>query len=205
MGVKEEKSQLRAKVWRMLEERGIARFPLPCWGRIPNFDGSERAAEKLRLLQEWKNAKVIFANPDYAQRKVRENVLREGKLLVMASPRLKHGYILVDPKVVRNKERFASTIRGAFKLGKQVKEFPKPDLVVTGSVAVDQQGHRLGKGHGYGDREIRVIRTLFGNVPVVTLIHEAQLLEYVPSEPHDERVSIIVTPERVVRVKFEEL
>ncbi|MEA2090581.1 MAG: hypothetical protein U9O89_07510 [Thermoproteota archaeon] len=70
--VKEKKNQLRAKIWRELKEKGIARFPLPCWGRIPNFDGSERAAERVRLLEEWKKAKVIVSNPDYAQRKVRE-------------------------------------------------------------------------------------------------------------------------------------
>jgi hypothetical protein len=48
---------------------------------VPNFRGSDDAANRVRQLDEWKNAKVVFANPDAAQRKVRENVLKEGKLL----------------------------------------------------------------------------------------------------------------------------
>jgi 5-formyltetrahydrofolate cyclo-ligase len=54
-------------------------------------------------------------------------------------------------------ESFASTIRGAFQYGKNVdaQDIPKPDLIVEGSVGVDMRGHRLGKGHGYGNVEIK--------------------------------------------------
>ena len=91
MDIKAEKQRLREKIWREMQERGIAKFPLPCWGRIPNFQGAEKAAENLRKLEEWRNAKVIFVSPDSPQRKVRENALKDGKILVMASPRLKEG------------------------------------------------------------------------------------------------------------------
>jgi 5-formyltetrahydrofolate cyclo-ligase len=86
------------------------KFLLPCYGRIPNFAGSEKVADNVRLLKEWKKARVIFVNPDFAQQKVREFALLGGKLLVMASPRLKHGYVFVDTKDVRGVENFASTI-----------------------------------------------------------------------------------------------
>jgi 5-formyltetrahydrofolate cyclo-ligase len=201
MSVKEEKNQLRARIWRGMTERGIARFPLPCRGRIPNFEGSEEAAEKVRSLEEWKHAKAIVSNPDYAQHKVRENVLRTGKLLIMASPGLRHGYLLVDSESTRNNEKFASTIKGAFKFGKQVREFQKPDIVITGSVAVDKRGNRLGKGHGYGDQEISMIRKKFGKTPVVTTVHDIQVVDSVPSEERDEKINIIVTPTRVIRIK----
>jgi 5-formyltetrahydrofolate cyclo-ligase len=72
MDVKTAKKLLREEIWNKLETSGVARFPLPCYGRIPNFAGSEKAAEKVRLLNEWKEeARVVFANPDYAQQKVR--------------------------------------------------------------------------------------------------------------------------------------
>jgi 5-formyltetrahydrofolate cyclo-ligase len=35
-------------------------------------------------------------------------------------------------------------------------------LIVEGSVAVDVRGHRLGKGCGYGDMEIKTLKRLFG-------------------------------------------
>jgi 5-formyltetrahydrofolate cyclo-ligase len=199
--IKEGKQKLREKIWKLMEEKNVARFPLPCFGRIPNFEGSEKAAEKLKELEEWKNAKIILANPDAAQQKVRELALKEGKTLIMASPRLRHGYIKISPEEVKGKEKFASTIRGAFKYGKIVKEVPKPDLIITGCVAVSQKtGYRLGKGHAYGDQEIRMIKDKYGEVPVVTTVHKLQIVDDVPFEPHDTKVDIIVTPERVIRI-----
>jgi 5-formyltetrahydrofolate cyclo-ligase len=202
MDVKTAKKLLREEIWNKLETSGVARFPLPCYGRIPNFAGSEKAADKVRLLKEWKEAGVIFANPDYAQQKVREFALSDGKLLVMASPKLKHGYVVVDPKNVKGMENFASTIRGAFKYGRAVsaQEIPKPDLIVEGSVAVDKRGYRLGKGHGYGDVEIRTLKSMFGFISIVTTVHDLQVVEAVPIGETDEKVSIIATPTRVIRV-----
>jgi 5-formyltetrahydrofolate cyclo-ligase len=202
MDVRAAKKLLREEMWARLEAAGVARFPPPCFGHVPNFVGSEKAAQNVRLLEEWKEAKVVFVNPDFAQQKVRENALLARKLLVMASPKLKHGYIVVDPAKVRGSESRASTIRGAFSLGRvmTLEEMCKPDLIVEGSVAVDLKGNRLGKGGGYGDVEIRALKTKFGSVPVVSTVHEMQIVPSVPFEEKDEGVSIIVTPNRVIRV-----
>ena len=77
------------RVWCLMEEKGIARFPRPVFHRIPNFIGAEKAAERLGELPEYKAAKAVFCNPDSPQRPVREMALRDGKILVMATPRLK--------------------------------------------------------------------------------------------------------------------
>jgi 5-formyltetrahydrofolate cyclo-ligase len=200
MSISSKKQLLRETVWSEMEKLGIAVFPLPCKGRIPNFVGADVAAEKLRQLEEWKRAKVIFVNPDSPQRKVRENALKDGKILVMASPRLEKGFILLNPASVKGKESFASTIRGAFKFGVTTQSFPKPDLIVEGSVAVDLSGHRLGKGHGYGDVEIALLKKKFGEIPIATTVHDIQVVESVPFEEKDEKVSIIVTPTKIFRV-----
>jgi 5-formyltetrahydrofolate cyclo-ligase len=202
MDVKTAKKLLREKIWKELEVQGFARFPFPCFGRIPNFAGSDIAAEKVRHLKEWKEAKVVFAGPDFAQQKVREYMLRDGKILVVASPRLKHGYVVVDPKDVKGLENLASTIRGAFKYGKIVsaQEIPKPDLIVEGSVAVDTQGNRLGKGGGYGDLEIKTLKRIFGPIPVISTVHDIQVVQAVPFEEKDEKISIIITPTRIIRI-----
>ncbi|MEM2336771.1 MAG: 5-formyltetrahydrofolate cyclo-ligase [Candidatus Bathyarchaeia archaeon] len=200
LNIADEKRRLREKIWREMEKSGVATFPLPCWGRIPNFVGAETAADKLRQLEEWKRAKVIFVNPDSPQRRVRENALKDGKILIMASPRLARGFILLTPEKVRGKEHFASTIKGAFKFGVQTRDFPKPDLIVEGSVAVDLRGHRLGKGRGYGDVEIEILENRFGEIPVATTVHDMQVVENVPFEEMDRKVSIIVTPTRIIRV-----
>jgi len=202
MHVKEAKKLLRQKIWEKLESSKIATFPLPVYGRIPNYVGSEKAAENVRNLKEWKEASIVFANPDYAQQKIRENALLDGKILIMASPKLKHGFIIVNPKNVKGIESFASTIKGAFKHGKLVnaEELPKPNLIIEGSVAVDLQGRRLGKGGGYGDVEIKTLKNRFGCIPVITTVHDMQIVEAVPSEENDEKVSIIVTPTKIIRL-----
>lgn len=194
MSIKEKKQRLRDRIWKLMKERDIARFPLPCKGRIPNFEGSDKAAEKLRELEEWKGAKIIVANPDFAQREVRKLALRGGKILIMASPGLRHGYLKIDPDGARGKEGFASTIKGAFKYGEKIEKLVKPDLIVTGCVAVDLQGNRLGKGKGYGDREIKRFKSEFGEIPILTTIHDCQIVDSVPMEKKDQRIDIIVTP-----------
>jgi 5-formyltetrahydrofolate cyclo-ligase len=197
--IKIEKQKLREKIWKILEEKGVARFPLPLKDRIPNFEGSEKAAKLLTTLAEWKKAKVIFSNPDSAQQPVRELVLKEGKILIMATPRLKKGYLKIDPREVKGKEKEVSTIKGAFKYGKSIKDLPKPDLIITGCVAVDKEGWRLGKGGGYGDKEIKTFLEKFGKIPVITTVHELQIIEKVPHDDFDTKVDYIVTPNQIIK------
>lgn len=201
MDARTAKRLMREEIWRELEARGLARFPLPCYGRIPNFAGSDKAADRLRTLAEWRQAMTVFVSPDFAQRKVRENTLSDGKILVMASPRLRQGYVVVHPEDVKGLAVSASTIKRAFKHGKIASnlEIPRPDLIIEGAVAVDMQGNRLGKGGGYGDAEINTLRTRFGPIPVAVTVHDLQVVKAVPFEDKDEKIQIIVTPTRVIR------
>jgi 5-formyltetrahydrofolate cyclo-ligase len=196
--IENEKQKLREKIWKLLEEKKIARFPLPCFGRIPNFEGAEKAAKLLTTLPEWKKAKIVVSNPDAAQQPVRELALKEGKILIMATPRLKKGYLKIEPKEVKGKEKEASTIKGAFKYGKTIKDLPKADLIITGCVAVDKEGWRLGKGGGYGDREIKTFLEKFGKIPVITIVHELQIIDKVPHKENDTKVDYIITPTKII-------
>ena len=56
----------------------------------------------------------------------------------MATPKLKQGYLKIDPQKVKHKQTLAATIAGAFKFGEKLKKLPKPDLIVTGCVVVDK-------------------------------------------------------------------
>ena len=200
----EDKERVRNLIWSTLEDNKLSEPPKPPYGRIPNFLGSTKAAERLRSTEEWQKSDVVFSSPDSAQKKVREFALIDEKLLIMASPKLKKGFLLIDPIVTSGNEETASTTDGAFKFGKRIHEFPKVDLVVEGSVAVDRFGHRLGKGRGYGDREIVELlskKAILTTTPVVTTVHEVQIIDKVPTEEHDQKISMIVTPEKVIRVK----
>jgi len=190
------KQALRERVWRELEAKGVAAFPKPVRGRIPNFVGSGEAAALLRSLPAYAQAKTIFVNPDAAQLAVRALALRDGKRLIMATPRLREGFILLDPAKIKD-AREAASIRGAFKHGRSVKLGEvKVDLVIEGSVAVDRKGGRLGKSGGFGDLELAILREV-GAVnewtPVATTVHPIQIVEEVPMAEHDAPIDFIAT------------
>ncbi|MEM2872745.1 MAG: 5-formyltetrahydrofolate cyclo-ligase [Nitrososphaerales archaeon] len=196
-----KKQEIRERLWSEMERKGIATFPLPCFGRIPNFKGAELAALKLQSVNEYKDASFIMVGPDSPQAPVRRLALLDGKLLVMPSPGLESGYLIIRPSRVKGKEKEASTIRGAFKYGESTNAPPPLDLIVEGSVAVDLDGYRLGKGKGFGDREISLAEDIAKkSITVVTTIHDIQIVDFVPREEHDKKVDIIVTPTRIIRI-----
>jgi 5-formyltetrahydrofolate cyclo-ligase len=198
-----DKDSIRKMIWDILNEKNFSLPPEPSHGRIPNFKGSTSAAKLLRTTEEWINSKIIFSSPDSAQKKVREYALKDEKVLIMASPKLKKGYLLIKPNHTLNKEKIASTIDGAFKYGKILQNFPKVDLVIEGSVAVDLSGNRLGKGGGYGDKEISYLfnqKAVDNKTSIVTTVHEIQIIDNVPTEAHDKKINMIVTPKRIIRL-----
>jgi 5-formyltetrahydrofolate cyclo-ligase len=201
MTMVDTKESVRKMIWDRMENDGLTKND--CHGRIPDFQGSGNAANLLRNTFEWKKASIIFVSPDTAQIKIRENVLLDNKLLIMASPKLLNGYLHVRPEDVKGNEEEASTILGAFKYGKKHLTIPHVDMVVEGSVAVDINGGRLGKGGGYGDMEISYLfdmGLIKSNTPIVSTVHELQFMENVPLESHDRRINMVVTPERVIRI-----
>ncbi len=199
-----EKEDIRRYVWDLLVKKGVARFPFPVEGRIPNFKGAEVAALNLSRTPEWRLSSVIFVNPDSPQRFVRHLALMQGKVVIMSTPRLRRGFLLLDPSRIMPRNYWeASSIRGAFKHGTEIGlNVPRVDLKVTGSVAVDESGNRIGKGHGYSDLEYGIlgeIGAITEETPVATTVHDLQVLKEVPSEEHDMPVSLIVTPTRIIR------
>jgi len=202
-GAKSAKQTVRERVWTLLEKEGVARFP-GARGRIPNFVGAERAAERLGELAVWQKARRIKANPDSAQAPARKRALLAGKTVYMAVPRLRERacFIELDPSRLKSLHR-ASTIRGAFELGRALtlEEMPSLDLVLCGSVAVSRDGLRLGKGGGYSDLEFGLLTgtgKIKANTPIVTTVHSLQIAPEVPAIEHDFALDFIVTPEEIV-------
>lgn len=83
---------IRKRIWDKLEAENIARPPRPVHHRIPNFDGAERAADRLAGLPELQKAGCVKVNPDTPQKAVRHRVLADGKTLLTPQPRLRTGF-----------------------------------------------------------------------------------------------------------------
>ena len=202
------KDEVRQDVWRAMDREGVARFP-GAEGRIPNFAGAKSAAERLARHPAWIAAEVIKTNPDSPQTHARRLALSQGKTLVMAVPRLRdqHPFRLLDPRKLTEEEiREAATIKGALRHGKVIDldQVPELDLVLTGSVAVNLKGARLGKGGGFSDLEYGLLseagridrRTL-----VATTVHPIQILrENLLMTGHDIPVNLVATPRAVIEV-----
>ncbi len=208
--VKRVKEEVRKRVWDLMVELGVAAFPKPPHGRIPNFVGADLAASKVFTTDLWRGSKVVEVSPDSPQRPVRYRALLEGKTLLMPTPRLKEGFLILNPNAIpKNALNEASTISGAFKYGvlasdvKTLSRLGKVDLIVIGSVAVDVYGTRLGKGGGYSDLEYAVLKELKiidENTPIITTVHDIQLIkDRLPREKHDVPVDLIATPTKLYK------
>ena len=84
-----EKDAIRAATWDRLVAEGAARFPYPPHGRIPNFDGAARAAQRAFEHPLLANARCIKVNPDAPQRPLRLEALRRGLRVLVPTPRLR--------------------------------------------------------------------------------------------------------------------
>jgi 5-formyltetrahydrofolate cyclo-ligase len=202
------KEEVRRDVWRAMEREGVARFP-GAEGRIPNFAGAKGAAERLARHPDWQNAQTIKANPDSPQTHSRRLALQQGKTLVMAVPRLRdqHPFRLLDPRKLNEEElREAATIKGALKHGTVIDldQVPELDLVLTGSVAVNLKGARLGKGGGFSDLEYALLAEagrIDRRTVVATTVHPIQIVrENLLMTGHDIPVNLIATPRAVIEV-----
>ncbi|GAA4857891.1 5-formyltetrahydrofolate cyclo-ligase [Actinomycetospora straminea] len=202
----EAKAAVRERVWDALRDGKLARFP-GAHGRIPNVSGAEAAAERLRGTDVWQRARTLKCNPDAAQWPVRQRALEDGKTVYMAVPRLAEEapFVLLDPEHLADTPRKASSIKGASRSGRTVavEDLEPVDLVVTGCVAVDEHGARLGKGGGFSDLEFAVASEaglVAPDTPVVTTVHEQQIVPVgdIPVTDHDVRLDLVVTADRVV-------
>ncbi len=198
------KAAIRKRVWQTLEASGAS--PQGAHGRIPNFVGSDIAADLVISLTEWQQARTMKANPDKPQQPVRAHALRAGKLLFMAVPKLAEvkPFYRLDPEELGAHPERAADRRVAARLAPKVAvgELPPIDFIICGSVAVNHEGVRIGKGAGYSDIEVALLAEaglLKPETTIVTTVHELQVIdEELPSQAHDFTVDYVVTQERVI-------
>jgi len=204
-----DKQEVRERVWDSLEDEGVARFPFPPHGRIPNFAGADDAADRLAETDAWRNADVVKANPDAPQLPARRRALHDGKTVYMAVPRLKEEkcFLELDPdRIPEDEYDSAPALSNVDDYAKQVgpDAVEHVDLVLSGSVAVSEDGARIGKGEGYSDLEYAILRDIGlvdDETTVATTVHELQVVDGLEPDPHDVPMDLVVTPERVIETE----
>lgn len=202
--VADVKGAVRRRVWRLLDEQGVVHGQAE--GRIPNFVGAQAAADRLAQHPAWRNAHVVKAVPDRAQLPVRARAIAEGKLVYMAVPMLAGDlpFYLLDPRTLPVAPEQAASREWAADHALQVgpDQMEPLDLVVCGSVAVNRDGVRIGKGAGYTDIEVGLLQEA-GLLPVhaviATTVHPLQVVDgSLPETRHDFSVDLVVTPDELI-------
>ena len=87
---------------------------------------------------------------------------------------------------------------GAFRIeepdGDDTVDLDTIDMVVVPAVAYDRHGNRVGRGKGYYDRLLSRMKAV-----TVGVGYDFQLVDDIDVEPHDRRVSIVITPSGILR------
>ncbi|NXT05890.1 MTHSD protein, partial [Prunella fulvescens] len=198
------KWEIREKVWEHLEAAGLAEFPRPVRGRIPNFKVRRRwAAASCCSFPRPLCRELPSVPPSSSQ------FPSARKTLLVPTPRLRTGLfnrIVPPPGATKEMLRICATSQG-------VRDYSVPvgldgkaqvDLVVVGSVAVSEKGWRIGKGEGYADMEYAMMVSMGAvqeDTPVVTIVHDCQVLDIAEEllGDHDLTVDYILTPTRTIQ------
>ena len=158
--------------------------------------------QRLMALSVYQKASCVLSYVSFGTEadtlRILDRVLADGKALYV-------------PKCVPNTNRMVfyriSALRdlspGAYGILEPGADFPRVepeeiDLIFVPGTAFDVRGHRIGQGGGYYDRYLNRTRAVR-----VGVCHDFALLSAVPSEAHDARMDIVVTPGRTVIIREE--
>lgn len=70
------------------------------------------------------------------------------------------------------------------------------DWIALPGLGFDRQGQRLGYGQGFYDR---LLATVPATTTLAGLAYECQLFAFIPSQPHDVPLDLLITPSEVIR------
>lgn len=175
-----------------------------CLNRRAALEPEERAAKSLLIqqklygLKEFQEAKTVMSFLDFRQEvettSIAELLIDQKKKLVL--PRVaEHGIMI--PLVVRDLE--ADIEPGAWgirepKLCNEEVDPSEIDLVIIPGAGFDLTGNRIGYGGGFYDR---FFMRLNPSVPKIALAFHTQVIEQVPCDKHDSKITVLVTEDDV--------
>jgi 5-formyltetrahydrofolate cyclo-ligase len=156
--------------------------------------------ERLLSLDEFRNAGIVFFFASFRT---------EVDTSEMIKSSLMSGKRVLLPRVDKDRhELLLYEIRDFRELTPGYLGIPEPpvsekqmnindaDIVIIPGAGFDASGNRIGYGGGYYDR---LLSGLQKGIPVIAPAYEEQIVDSIPSEPHDIKVQMIVTDRRLIR------
>lgn len=210
--LQQHKADVRSRVWQQL--RNVAypdsRFHFDFSRFIADFEASAAANDAL-LAQPWYSAcSCVFITPDNCIEYLRLKTLQAGIKVLTTTYGIRRGFYLLDPaKIAPAEYQYASTLDGTDKIGTPLSLADIVDLqlqvglMVTGTGAINKQGIRFGKGHGYFDLEwamLLSVGVVDAHTVTAAVVHDCQILtEDLVPEPYDTVCDLVVTPTTMFR------
>jgi 5-formyltetrahydrofolate cyclo-ligase len=158
--------------------------------------------ERLLSLGEIKNVQTVFIFASFRSEidtsGIIESMLGEGKRIVLpVVDREQHRLLLYEIRDLHElKSGYMGIPEPSVRSDERLLSINDIDAVVIPGAGFDPAGNRIGYGGGYYDI---LLSGLQRRIPVIAPAFEEQLVDSVPSEPHDVRVDLIVTDRRIIR------
>lgn len=212
MDIVDHKASVRERVWAELRKVAVpdSRFHYDFGEFIADFEGGEEAVARLTGHHFYKRSNFIFITPDNCLDRLRHQALRDGKTVLVTTYSIRRGFWLLDPsKIAPELMLYASTLDGMERVGqpvslKEIAEMPRIDYMVTGTGAINHEGVRFGKGHGFFDAEwgmLYRIGRISTATPSAAVVHDCQVLdEKLTPDVYDTVADVIFTPTRTIEV-----
>jgi 5-formyltetrahydrofolate cyclo-ligase len=210
----DHKASVRERIFAELRKVAYpdSRFHFDFGEFIADFRGSDQAVERLMKHRFYREASVLFITPDNCLEQLRYRALLDGKRILMTTYSIKRGFWLLEPtKIPDEKYLYAATLDGMERLAtpltlRQIKQnLPSVDYMITGTGAINEEGIRFGKGHGFFDAEwgmLYRIGVISSTTPSAAVVHDCQVLrETLHPEVFDTTADVIFTPTRTVEVQ----
>ena len=176
MSVIEEKKALRTFIRK--KERTLA----PAY----KAESSEAICRHLLALDEYKNAKIVFAfagtEKEIDTSLFMNETIAAGKTLILPRCAAEHA---IDLCVVRSMDDLEAGAYGILE--------PKKSCALVTCLSFDRKGRRLGQGGGYYDRLLPQLRC-----PTALICREQLMSPEVPVEEHDMRCTMLITEKGIL-------
>ncbi len=178
---------------------------------ITDFVDSDRAVARLTSHRYYQDAEVIFITPDNCIEQLRYQALLDGKKVLCTTYSIRRGFWLLDPATISpDRYLYAATLDGMEREGRPLtlveisEQLGTVDFLVTGTGAINEEGVRFGKGHGFFDAEWAMLykmKAVTVATPTAAVVHDCQLLqEKLYPEIFDTVADVVFTPTRTLEV-----
>ena len=196
MTIRAQKQMLRREVIARIlgltcedRERQEARL-IGEFGRLPGFHEAKTAMLYVASFAE-----------EIATRPFLQHVLNLGKTLIL--PRVNMAEKKLELIAVEDVDRDL-IVEGRLRIPEPATKLPRVavesiDWILVPGIAFDATGARLGRGGGYYDRLLPQLRP---QTPRWTILYDEQWVDRIPMEPHDARVSGLLSSSRMIHTTY---